>query len=302
THDEQEFAKFKGCDAALYLPTGFAANEILGVAFSQLNAHIFSDELNHASIIDGLKLGKSSHQQKTIFPHNDVSALEVLLKKSNADFNVIYCESLYSMDGDIAQLKDFSKLCDKYRGILVVDEAHATGCFGQHGQGLLNALNINHKNVISISTCGKALATQGAFIGCNNLFRDYLINTARAFIYSTAPSPVVASFVKTAIDYTSKLEAERLHLSEISKNFREQLISNNFDIGLSETHIIPVIIGKAETALKISQTLREQNIHVKAIRPPTVAENSSRLRFSLHAGITELHLDQIIHQLIQVAN
>jgi 8-amino-7-oxononanoate synthase len=209
-----------------------------------------------------------------------------------AEINVLFTESLFSMDGDRADLSHMMELATKYRGVLVVDEAHAIGCYGEQGRGLTSGLN--HKCIISINTCGKALGVQGALVCGPQWFTEYLINKARPFIYSTAPSPWLAAALMVSLKYVARMDQERDRLQALSDQVRGELKRLGFDTGISQSHIIPVLCGSDRKALELGAALSEDQVIVKAIRPPTVPEGSSRLRLSLRADLTDAHVETLI--------
>jgi 8-amino-7-oxononanoate synthase len=295
---EKDFATFKQAEAALYFVSGFAANEAVAVAIGQLGGSIFSDALNHASIIDGVKLSRLPSERRVVYPHNDLAALETMLKDSKAPINFIYTESVFSMDGDLADLRTLHHFAEAYRGILVIDEAHAVGCFGPQGSGLIAASGLDHHtNILSINTCGKALGVQGAFVCGPESWRKYLINTARPFIYSTAPSPWLVAALKESIAYVSTLNQARENLAAMGDELRFFLKQQGFETGPSESQIVPLILGDEARALKAAALLSECDVLVKAVRPPTVPRGTSRLRLSLHTGITAADAKILINAL-----
>lgn len=289
---ERAFAAFKGAEASLYFASGYAANEALPAALALLGGvRIFSDALNHASIIDGIALAKLPKEQRVVYRHGDTAELEVWLKASDADVNLIVTESLFSMDGDVVDLVEMQRLAARYRGVLVVDEAHAILCAGEGGRGLAPVGG----NVITVDTCGKAFAAQGAFVSGPRWLRDYLINTARPFIYSTAPSPwIAAALGATLARGEAALGPRRKRLAEIGAHVRGALKAMDFAIGASASHIVPVMCGTDAAALAMSARLAESGVHARAIRPPTVPEGTARVRLSLSAGMTDAHVERVI--------
>lgn len=291
---EKAFAQFKNLESCLYVSSGYVANEMVGSLLSLPDARVFSDQLNHASIIDGLRLSALPKDRRCIFAHNDLDDLENQLRASDASINFIWTESVFSMDGDLAPLSELLALADSYRGVLIVDEAHALACFGQHGEGLIQAAALDPKRIISINPCGKAFAASGAVIGCPTWFRDYLINFARPFIFSTGPSPWLAHAVLEALATVPKLHKERQQLAANSSLLRHKLQGLGLQTGLSNSHIIPVIVGEEKQALALEAFLKNRKILAKAIRPPTVAPNSCRIRLSLHSRLQSHHIENII--------
>ena len=296
---EQQFAAFKHAPRALFFPSGYAANSACVPALAQAlpQANFFSDQLNHASLIDGFSLAKIPAAQKHIYPHLNYTALEQLLAASHAEVNVIITESLFSMDGDICDVARMSALAEQYRGVLLIDEAHAVGVRGATGSGLLAEQHIDHTELISVNTCGKALGSSGAFVCAPTWFIDYLINTARHFIYTTAPSPWMAVALQTALTYVQANHRARQHLHNLAQTLRTNLLDAGIDIGNSNSHIIPLLVNNSKQALQWAQLLAAEKINVAAIRPPTVP--TPRLRLSLHAAITNAQTEHLLATLIK---
>jgi 8-amino-7-oxononanoate synthase len=291
---ESAFASYKGAESALYFPSGYSANEAVVTCLAHRKSEIFSDQFNHASIIDGVRLSPLPKTKTHIFKHASESDLEDALQKSDAESNIILTESLFSMDGDFAPLVEYYSLAEKYNGILVVDEAHATGLYGKNGNGLISELGLDHKHIISVNTCGKALGTQGALVCGPQWFKDYLINKARSFIYTTAPSPKMAAAVLEAINHVSTLDERRERLKYLSSTLLSELKELGYDTLNSNSHIIPVIMGTDQKAVEATIHLNKSNVKTFPIRPPTVPEGTARLRLSLHASLSEVDLAYII--------
>jgi 8-amino-7-oxononanoate synthase len=297
---EKDFATWKGADSSLFFTSGYAANEAIIKALCLPGVDFFSDALNHASLIDGMTLAKLDSKRRKIFRHNDLNHLEQLLKTSDAALKCIVTESLFSMDGDFAPLREIEALADRYQALLVVDEAHSIGLFGPAGQGLIGELGLNHNRILSINPCGKAMGVAGALIAGPSWFRDYLINTARGFIFSTGASPWLAAALKESIAYVSTLDERRGRLFRFAEKVRTELTNIGFNIGASQSQIIPVILGPETYALDAEAWLRARGYRIKAIRPPTVPPESSRLRISLHAAMSEQDIDNFLHTFEQL--
>ncbi|RZA11172.1 MAG: 8-amino-7-oxononanoate synthase, partial [Proteobacteria bacterium] len=280
---ESAFSQWNGSEASLYFTSGYAANETLITVLAQFDADFFSDALNHASLIDGMRLARSSSRDsKHIFRHNDLDHLAHQLKTSKKRAKVVVTESLFSMDGDKAPLRELSALCQEFEALLVVDEAHALGVYGQTGSGLTEEFGLDPKSLITINPCGKAMAASGALISGPAWLRTLLINMGRGFIYSTGASPWVASGLRANLDTIAKAGDRRSHLTALSHELREGLTLLGLDYGTSKSHIIPLILGSEARSLKAEHALAERGILARAIRPPTVPEGSCRLRLSLH--------------------
>lgn len=291
---EASFSRFKACEASLFFPSGFSANEGICRAFGRLNVGVISDQLNHASIIDGLRGARLKPQQKYILSHNSLEHLTCLLKSSPYKTNLVFTESLFSMDGDRAPLREMKSICDQYGGILVVDEAHALGVFGKDGAGLISELGLSHESIISINPCGKGMGASGAFVSGPLWLRDLLINTAREFIYTTAPSPWVAAALMTSIDWMPKLAIRRLDLLQKAALFRQSIAAKGWDIAGSTSQIVPVVLGSESRAMTAQGILNHLGVIAKAIRPPTVPEGTCRLRFSLNWDVCHKHFEGLI--------
>ena len=291
---EQQFAHFKNASRALFFPSGYAANSscVPALAKALPHAQFFSDQLNHASLIDGFRLAKIPATHRHIYPHLDYTALEQELSKSRADVNVIITESLFSMDGDTCNLARLYALAQHYRGVLLIDEAHAVGVRGRDGSGLIAEHDLDHNQLISVNTCGKALGSSGAFVCGPTWFIDYLINTARHFIYTTAPSPWLAIALQAALAHVQDNPQPRQHLADLAQTLRKKLRAADFDIGTSCSHIIPLLVADAKQALHWAQQLAVEKVIVGAIRPPTVPV--SRLRLSLHAALDNAQMERLL--------
>lgn len=285
TELEQRLARFKGAEAALVFNSGYHANIGIISALIGRGDVIFSDKLNHASIIDG---GVLSRAKFIRYPHKDINVLESLLKKHSSlnthHSTLIVTDGVFSMDGDIAPLKELSALADKYNCILMVDDAHATGVLGANGKGALEHFNIDSPNIIQMGTLGKAFGCFGAYVAGSKKLVDYLINKARSFIYTTSLPPSVCAAGIAALDIMENEPQLRRDLWDRVVYFRTELKQAGLDTLKSETQIIPILVGEAENAVKISRDLLGKGIFLQAIRPPTVPEGTSRLRVTLMAN------------------
>ncbi|NPA49189.1 MAG: 8-amino-7-oxononanoate synthase [Thermodesulfobacteria bacterium] len=275
---------------ALVFNSGYLAN--LGIISALCGRHdaIFADKLVHASIIDGARL---SGARLFRFPHQDYEALERLLAKKRPSFRraLIVTESVFSMDGDKVDLKMLLTLKERYGAFLFLDEAHAVGVLGERGLGLAEEEGLGEKVDLLLGTCGKALGSYGAFVVVSKrVLKDYLVNKARSFVFTTALPPVVLAATSLALKLVPGMRGERRHLRELSSFLRQEL-----SLPPGDTPIVPVIVGEAEKALSLSRRLRERGFYVPAIRPPTVPENTARIRISL----TALHTRQDLAPLIK---
>ena len=212
---EARFSEFKGVESSLFFPSGYAANEAICRAIIGPNTGVYSDSLNHASLIDGFKISQLSREQKFVFAHNNLQQLETLLKESPYEIKLVFTESLFSMDGDFAPLDSLYNLCEAENALLIIDEAHGLATYGRNGGGLISQFGLDPQKVISINPCGKGMAASGAFICGPEWLRDYLINSCRELIFSTAPSPWIAQALLESITTIETMNNEREYLSLI---------------------------------------------------------------------------------------
>jgi 8-amino-7-oxononanoate synthase len=287
---EIEIAAFFGSEAALYFNSGYAANTGLFSCLPQPDDLVFSDSANHASIIDGIRLSRA---RKIVFPHLDLTFLEDALRQAAAEpgQKFIVTESVFSMDGDRAPIAEMISLAERYGAELIVDEAHATGVLGPQGRGLVADAGAMRRALAVVHTCGKALASAGAFILCSAVLKKYLINHARPFIFSTALPPYIAAQTRAALRIAADADAERVNLCRLADHLRARLARDGMDAARSASQIIPVVIGENERAVAVAAQLRSDGFAVRAIRPPTVAVGTARLRLSLSAKHTVEMLD-----------
>ncbi len=292
---EEEFARFAGTESALYFGSGYAAN--LGVLTSLLGKEdaVFSDELNHASLIDGMRL---SGARKHIYPHLDLDALErQLCDAPAAARKLIVTETVFSMNGDAAPLNELLALADRYGAGLILDEAHATAVHGPSGRGMAAAAGCVDEIVAVIHTCGKALASAGAFVCGSGVLKRHLVNRARTFIFTTALPAYIAAQIRCALRMALRMDSERAELAEKAAWFARALRAEGWDTAGTISQIVPVIVGDNASALAAAGFLRREGFAVRAIRPPTVPEGTARLRFSLTAAISRKELEQLVDAL-----
>ncbi len=290
---EAEAAAFFGAERVLYFGSGYAANSALFSTLPRRKDLIVYDELIHASAHEGIASSKAT---AVSIRHNDATAFDEAIRnwRSNGGRGQpwIAVESLYSMDGDQAPLDELAAIVDRHDGFLVIDEAHATGVFGAGGRGLTAGLE-GRENLLALHTCGKALGVSGALLAVPKVFADYLVNRARAFIYSTAPSPLIAAGVREALRMVDD-EPERREALAHLVSFVGDRLKNQFGIEPSGSQIQPVIIGDNAHAVRIADALQAQGLDIRAIRPPTVPEGTARLRLSITLNVD---LGQIAHML-----
>jgi 8-amino-7-oxononanoate synthase len=255
---------------------------------------VFSDELNHASLIDGIRL---SGANKVIYPHVDLNALEDALRAHSSAHRshrrFVVTESVFSMDGDVAPLRETGALCEQFGAGLIVDEAHATGVHGPSGRGISVTAGLAADLVGITHTCGKALASAGAFVCGSAALREHLINHARTFIFSTAMPPYMAGQIRAALRIAKSMDAERASLMACSRRLAEALRDQGYDTANSSSQIVPVVVGGNEEALAAAQNLQAEGFAVRAIRPPTVKEGRARLRLSITCSVARGDLERL---------
>jgi 8-amino-7-oxononanoate synthase len=294
---EETFAKFAGTESALFFTTGYAAN--LGLLSSLLGKDdvVFSDALNHASLIDGMRL---SGARKVIYPHLNLNALEDALRQEAGapGRKVIVTESIFSMDGDAAPLAEIAELAEKYDAALILDEAHATAIHGETGRGLGFTAGLANRALAVIHTCGKALASAGAFVCGPAALKEHLVNRARPFIFSTALPPYMAAQVRAALELAQRMDAERGSLLQRAKWLRDTFRAEGFDTAGTASQIVPVVLGSNEATLDAAEHLQREGFAVRGIRPPTVPPGGSRLRLSLTARIPQAELARLVDSLM----
>ncbi|WP_148863462.1 8-amino-7-oxononanoate synthase [Marinobacter fonticola] len=291
---EQSLANFSRREAALFFSTGYMANMGVVSALAGRGDTIFSDQLNHASLIDGCILSRAQIKR---YPHADMAALEALLADTDGH-KLVVTDGVFSMDGDIAPLPELVALCKQHDALLVVDDAHGFGCVGPEGRGSAAHFGLSQDDVpIVIGTLGKAFGTSGAFVAGSALMMDYLVQKARTYIYTTAMPPAVAQATCTSIRLVREADDRREHLARLVVRFRREAARLGYALMPSDTPIQPIMVGDAWSALALSKALEARGIWVTAIRPPTVPEGESRLRVTFSASHTEAHLDKLLSAL-----
>ena len=301
---EQKLAAFKGCEAALLFSSGFQANATVIPALARVGAGnsanatpnaaaaIFSDELNHASMVHGCRAARATTQ---VFRHNDLGQLDELLRRCPAAHKLILTESVFSMDGDRADLPALVQLAERHGATLYVDEAHATGVLGPQGRGLAAECGQSGGGVdIVMGTLGKALGAFGAYIAGSRTLIDWLVNRCPGFIYTTALPPAVLGAVDAALDLVPGMDAERERLARNSQRLREVLAQRNYDTLGSTTQIVPAVIGAEQDTLDAAQGLENAGVLAVAIRPPTVPAGSSRLRLTLSSALGGADMQRLL--------
>ena len=283
---EAQLAALKGTEAALVFNSGYHANIGVIAALVGNEDAVFSDALNHASIIDGCRL---SGARIVVYPHNDVLALEGALATSAARRRLIVTESIFSMDGDTAPLRAICDVAERHGAMLVVDEAHATGVIGPRGGGLVEAEGLRERVTLQMGTLGKALGVFGAFVAGRRALIDLLINTARTFIYTTALPPPVLAASLAALDIVASEPDRRQQVIDNARQLRCLLQELGIDAG-GAAHVIPLPTGNPERTMRLSTQLLEERVFVQGIRPPTVPPATSRLRVTVMSTHTAADL------------
>jgi len=282
-HDQLEarLAAFVGCERALYFSTGYMAN--LGVlqAFGGRGDTIYSDRLNHASLIDGALLTRATVQR---YPHADVAALERLLAKPVSGQRLIVTDAVFSMDGDIAPLTQLLELAEGFDAWLVVDDAHGFGVLGPGGRGALAEAGLASWRLLQMGTLGKAAGLSGAFVAGQSEVIEWLLQRARTYVFTTGSPPALAHALLTSLDLIKRGDTLRAHLAALIDALRSRLGLSRWQVLPSRTAIQPVVIGDNAETLAVGRALREEGLWVPAIRPPTVPPGTARLRISLSAA------------------
>ena len=301
---ENVIAKDKKTEASLIFSSGFQANiSTLACILDDkvLNAKplVFFDKLNHSSLYQAVFLSKAELKR---YRHNDIKSLESLLKEYQDDTRskFIVTETVFGMDGDIVPLAEIASLAKKSGAFLYLDEAHATGVFGQNGYGLSTTIDLQDIPHIIMGTFSKAIGVSGGYIACNEVIRDFIINKATGFVYSTAPSPAVVGSAFKAWKLVKSLNKEREALQSLGNNLRTMLKDRGFNVGASRTHIIPIILNEEDKCLKTQKALLQEGIIVSCIRPPTVPPGTSRLRIGLTHKHTHKDLERLLETLTKV--
>jgi 8-amino-7-oxononanoate synthase len=292
---EQKLAQMFGKEAALVFPSGYMTNLAVLQTIPQKGDLILLDKLDHASIIDA---AKSSDAEFRTYQRRQFDKLEKFLASEEYNRKFIVTESIFSMDGDFAQLAELIELKKKYNAYLIVDEAHAFGCLGASGAGLAEELGLLDEIDIVVATLSKSAGCSGGFVASNKCVIDYLVNKARPFIYTTAPAPANSAAALCAVEIIKTAKDKRAKLKANSEYLREKLKNLGLDTGESSSHIIPVIIGDNKKTLEISKKLFEKGFFVVAIRPPTVAPGTARLRISVQCDHTKEQIDSLCEAIV----
>lgn len=295
---EEKLAAFTRRSGALFFSTGYMANVGVITALAGKGDTIFSDELNHASIIDGCRLSGAGVR---IYPHRDTATLAEQLAETEGH-KLVVTDGVFSMDGDIAPLRELAALCRRHDALLVVDDAHGFGCVGPDGRGAVLEAGLGEDEVpLVVGTLGKAFGTSGAFVAGPPVLLDYLVQKARSYIYTTAMPPALATASCRSVELVETEEHRRYHLCRLINRFRSEAAAIGYNLMSSATPIQPIMIGDPHEAMRLSRELEQRGILVTAIRPPTVPQGESRLRVTLSASHTEEQLDQLLIALRECA-
>jgi 8-amino-7-oxononanoate synthase len=292
---EQKLAAFTGFPRALLFSTGYMANLGIVPALVGRGDAVFSDKLNHASLIDAIQLSRAESKR---YPHADLAALEHLLAASKARRKLILTDAVFSMDGDLAPLPALLALAERFDAWLVIDDAHGFGVLGPQGRGSLAHFALpQSQRVIYMGTLGKAAGASGAFVGAHEAIIEWLLQRARTYIFTTGSSPLITCALLASLELIERGDARRQHLWQLTAQLRDGLAETRWQLLPSPTAIQPVIIGDNFEALRIANALYERGLWVPAIRPPTVPKDTARLRVSLSAAHTTQQVQQLIDAL-----
>jgi 8-amino-7-oxononanoate synthase len=288
---EGKLARFKGTEAAVIFPSGYQANVGTITSLVGHGDHVFSDELNHASIIDGCRLSRATTH---VYAHCNLQSLTAsLVAAPREGRRLIVTDSVFSMDGDCAPLAELVEIAERYHSALMVDEAHATGVLGRRGAGLVDALGLGARVDVQMGTLGKALGSAGAYVAGSRTLIDLLINRARSFIFTTGLAPATVAAAGAALDVVAAEPERRRALTDNAAYLRSGLAAQGFAPG-GDTHILPVVLGDNDRAVAFAAALRRHGVLVHAIRPPTVPPGTARLRVTPIATHTRAHLDRAL--------
>ena len=293
---ERRLAEFEGTEAALVFPSGFAANAGTIPALVDQGDAVFADAKNHASLIDGCRLSRA---QRLVYPHGDCDALEAMLGDAgHFRRRLIVTDTLFSMDGDLAPLPRLAALTEEYNAMLLVDEAHATGVFGQRGRGAVEHFGLDHDRVhVRIGTLSKALGTGGGFVCGRQSLIDWLANRARPYVFSTAQPAATSAAAIAALDVVATEPHRRRELLARAADLCSRLSAQGWNTGNSQSQIIPLYVGDPDRTMRLAADLRQAGYFIPGIRPPTVPEGESLLRLSLCYHHTPAMIDELLKAL-----
>jgi 8-amino-7-oxononanoate synthase len=295
---EQQLASFVGKPAALLFSTGYMANLGVVQALVGKGDTVFADKLNHASLNDAMQLSRAAVKR---YRHGDVAQLSQLLSQTQGGRKLVITDAVFSMDGDIAQLRKLLALCEQHDAWLYVDDAHGFGVLGAQGRGSLAHFGIASKCIIYMATLGKAAGVSGAFVAAEQVVIDTLVNHAHSYVYTTATPPALSVALLQSLQLIAQGDELREHLHRLITQLRNGLTDLPWQLMSSDTAIQPLLIGENLQALSLSEGLRKRGIWVAAIRPPTVPQGTARLRITLSAAHTEADVEELIGALHELA-
>jgi 8-amino-7-oxononanoate synthase len=295
---EERIAAFKGTQSAVLFGSGYLANIGVIPALAQRSDIVFSDELNHASVVDGCRLAGA---ETFVYRHGDADHLAWGLRNSDGRGALIVTDGVFSMDGDVAPLEDIVALARRHDVRVMVDDAHGTGTLGPGGRGAVADAGLEGEIDVIVGTLGKALGSYGAFVACDDAMARYLVNSARSLIFSTGLPPAAVAAAMAALELLQEQPRRVERLADNSEALRDELAREGFDVSGSESQIVPLIVGDAGLALRICEAALEQGVFAQAIRPPTVAAGTSRLRLAVMASHTKAELRDAARILAQAA-
>lgn len=296
---EEALAEFTHRERALLFSTGYMANLGLTTALAERYATVYQDRLNHASLLDAAQL---SGAKLVRYPHNDLQQLAKRMETHTSGQKLIVTDGVFSMDGDLAPVRKLANLAKQHDAWLIVDDAHGFGVLGETGAGLLEAEHLAQEDAVLMGTLGKAIGTAGAFVAGSSDLIEYLIQTARPYIYTTAQPPAIAAASLASLKLVQAESWRREHLKELIQMFRHGAAQLGLALMPSSTAIQPILVGENAKAVAISQQLEQMGILITAIRPPTVPPNTARLRITLSAAHTQQQIERLLAALNQVVN
>jgi len=295
---EARLARFARLPRALHFGAGYLANLGLVAALAGRGGSVFSDELNHACLIDGARLSRA---EVRVYPHLDLVVLARMLERCETPGKLVATDAVFSMDGDLAPLPELLALCERHDAWLVVDDAHGFGVLGEGGRGALSHFGIASPRIAYMGTLGKAAGVHGAFVAGEEVLIEWLVQRARTYVFTTASPPLLACALMASLELIEAEEHRRTRLRELIERVKTKLEGLQWRLGASETPIQPLIVGDNRAALELAEGLRERGIWVPAIRPPTVPAGSARLRIALSAAHNAEHVDELAAALHELA-
>jgi 8-amino-7-oxononanoate synthase len=295
---EGELASFKETEATLTFSSGYATNIGVIPNLARADSLILADRLCHASLIDGCRLSPATLR---VFHHNDVNHLKRLLAKTRSRTStLILTEGVFSMDGDVAPLPEIARLAEEYGATLLIDDAHGTGVMGATGRGTVEHFGLDSRHILQMGTLSKALGSSGGFIAGPKDFVAYLVNTARSFIYTTAPPPAIAAAASAALAIIRQEPQRRVMLWRNREFLHNGLVTMGFQLTDTQSPILPIMVNDPELGVRMSQHLRAEGVWIPAVRPPTVPKGTSRLRITVTADHSLEHLETALRALRKV--